>query len=78
MAHERPVATGVEALLGSEGAALDALEPTGRVRVAGETWSAVATAPVAPGERVRVVAVAGAVLTVRPLRVERHRMEETA
>jgi membrane-bound serine protease (ClpP class) len=76
MAHERPIATGVEALLGSEGAAIDALEPSGRVRVAGETWSATATAPVAPGERVRVTAVSGAVLTVRPLRGEPHALEE--
>jgi len=57
-AQRAPVSTGVEGLIGELGSAAEALDPTGRVLVHGETWSARATRPVAVGERVRVVRVA--------------------
>ena len=68
-AHGVRAVTGVEGMLHQEGLAIDPLaaDAQGRVSTRGEIWTA-AAAPgedIAGGERVRVVAVRGMVLTVR-------------
>ncbi|RMF81457.1 MAG: nodulation protein NfeD, partial [Nitrospirae bacterium] len=70
-AQRRRPATGLAGLVGEEGVARTNLEPggaPGKVFVHSELWNATATAPVAAGERVRVVAVEGFTLHVEPAR----------
>jgi membrane-bound serine protease (ClpP class) len=65
-AHRGPVATGIEALSGRLGIATSDLVPEGRVRVATETWRAVADPPgVRAGEEIEVMGVSGITLQVR-------------
>ncbi|MGA3174045.1 MAG: nodulation protein NfeD [Syntrophorhabdales bacterium] len=59
------VKTGREGLLGETGTARTDLAPSGKVFVHGELWDARSEEPVAPGERVRVVAVDGMTLRVK-------------
>ena len=63
---QRPV-TGTAGMLDEIGRALTSIDPgaTGRVQTHGEIWTATADEPIAPGERVQVVAVKGLLLTVR-------------
>jgi membrane protein implicated in regulation of membrane protease activity len=60
----------VDSLVGEATTAVTSLEPGGRGRVElrGSIWNArnVSTAPVAAGQRSRVVAIDGLVLDVRP------------
>jgi membrane protein implicated in regulation of membrane protease activity len=56
---------GAEALIGAEGVALSDCRPSGRVRVRGESWSALCSEGVDAGERVVVLAVADLTLEVR-------------
>lgn len=65
-AWRRPVVSGRESLTGRAATALSDFDDEGRVSVFGESWKARATAPVRKGERVRVTAVEGLVLTVKP------------
>jgi len=60
------VTTGAAGMLDEVGVAQTALALEGRVFVHGEWWNAVATAPVAAGAKVRVVAVEGLKLRVVP------------
>ena len=59
---------GAEGMIGERAEVIEACDPRGRVMVRGEIWSAVADSEreLAPGERVRVLAVAGLTLTVGP------------
>jgi membrane-bound serine protease (ClpP class) len=66
-ARKRPVVTGGEALLGSEGETLSWQGREGRVRVSGEIWQARADAPLAAGSRVKVVGRDGLVLRVEAI-----------
>jgi membrane-bound serine protease (ClpP class) len=64
-ATRSPVVTGIQALIGRIGVALSDLAPLGRVRVAGEVWTAVSeTGPIPAGEAVEVVGVEGVTLRV--------------
>ena len=67
--RKRPVVTGGEALLGSEGETLSWQDREGRVRVKGEIWQARADAPLAAGSRVKVVGRDGLVLRVEAIPV---------
>ena len=60
--------TGASGMLDEAGEALTSIDPggVGRVRTHGEIWTATAEQPVSAGDRVRVTAVRGLVLTVRP------------
>lgn len=60
------VITGTAGMLGEIGVARTPLAPAGKVFVRGEYWDAEATAGVAEGARVRVVAVEGLKLKVEP------------
>ncbi|NNF52169.1 MAG: nodulation protein NfeD [Gammaproteobacteria bacterium] len=62
----RPVETGLEAMLGAFAVAREDFERTGNVFIHGESWSAVSSAPVRNGQRVRVTAIDGLVLNVEP------------
>ncbi len=76
-AQRRQAATGLEGLVGEEGEARSALDPAGKVFVHSELWNARATAPVAAGTRVRVVAIRGLELTVEPVATARDRPPST-
>lgn len=67
--RKRPVVSGVEELLGAEVEVIDDFDAGGhgRVRVHGELWGARSAASPRRGERVRVNAVDGLVLTVEPV-----------
>ena len=65
-ARENKVISGAEGMIGEIGVALAALDPQGKVFVHGEYWDAVASAPVAAGERVEVTAIEHLKLKVRP------------
>jgi membrane-bound serine protease (ClpP class) len=62
----QPAVTGAAGLLNEEGIAHTDLAPAGTVRIHGEFWSAVASAPIARGTPVRVLAVDGLRLKVEP------------
>lgn len=66
-ARRRPVKTGVEQLLSERVVALKDFERDGPVRMHGEIWNAIASAPVKEGQILRVTAVDGLVLHVAPL-----------
>ncbi len=71
-ARRRPVVSGVEELLHSEGEVIEAkvIEGggcEGRVRVHSESWAARAQHPLVPGQRVRIVEVDGLTLVVEPV-----------
>jgi len=57
---------GVDALVGSEASAMEALSPEGHVLVEGEIWRAVASEPVAAGTKLRVVGHEQYLLRVAP------------
>jgi membrane-bound serine protease (ClpP class) len=61
------VQIGPEALVGAIGVAQQALAPRGQILVHGELWVAVADAPVAAGDNVRVRAIDGLKLLVEPV-----------
>ena len=62
--RKAPVVTGREQLLGSAGVALEDFEREGWARVHGETWRVRSAGPVRKGQRLRVTAMDGLVLTV--------------
>jgi membrane-bound serine protease (ClpP class) len=64
--RKRPVVTGSEAMIGSQGEAIAWQDDKGRVSVRGEVWLARANAPLAAGSRVKIVGRDGLVLIVEP------------
>jgi membrane-bound serine protease (ClpP class) len=64
--RRRPVVTGREQLVGGIGEALEDFTGPGHIRIFGETWNAVSTAPVTRGQRLRVDRVEGLTLFVSP------------
>ena len=65
-ARRRPVVSGAEGLLRETAEAVEAFEHEGTVRVHGEHWRAVSEQPVHAGQRLRVTAVDGLTLHVKP------------
>jgi membrane-bound serine protease (ClpP class) len=65
--QRRPPAVGAEAMVGEIGHAQERLAPSGTVMVHGEYWAADSDEPVDAGGRVRVTAVRGLRLRVRPV-----------
>ena len=65
-ARRRPVVAGREQMIDSTGPVLDWRGVEGRVRVRGESWNARSTAPLRPGQQVRVTAIDGLTLHVEP------------
>jgi membrane-bound serine protease (ClpP class) len=66
MSRRRAVVTGREQMLGSRGTVESWSGSSGQVFIHGEYWNAVASAPLAPGSRVRVIGIEGLTLTVGP------------
>src|SRR5689334_16593073 len=62
--HRRPIVSGREHMIGAAGEALEDFEGEGWARVRGEQWRVRARGPVRRGERLRVTAMQGLVLTV--------------
>ena len=71
-ARANKVITGANGMLGESAVAVTALAPFGKVRVRGEYWDAIAPpgTQVEPGARVRITAVQGLQLNVKPDRQE--------
>jgi membrane-bound serine protease (ClpP class) len=67
-ARANKVVTGPAAMLGEAGVAITMLAPSGKVQVHGEYWDAVAPPgiPLEPGSKVRITAVNGLRLAVKP------------
>jgi membrane-bound serine protease (ClpP class) len=67
--RRRRARVGAEALVGATAEVVERLDPEGRVRVAGELWSARTTTaePVEPGTAVTILALEGLVLDVEPI-----------
>ena len=65
-ARGQPVVSGREYLLGDTGVVLDTGTAQTFARVQGEMWQVRSSAPLAPGERVRVMGIDGLTLTVEP------------
>jgi len=64
--RRRAVVSGAEEMLQAVGEALEDFDGAGRVRVHSEEWQARAAAPIRQGQRIRVIARDGLVLTVEP------------
>ena len=62
--RRRPVVTGREHMIGASAEALEDFEQEGWARVHGESWRVRSNAPVRRGERLRVKAIDGLILTV--------------
>lgn len=63
-ARRSKVVTGATGMIGEIGVCRTALDPEGQVVVRGEYWSAIASAPIPAGARVRVTNIAGIKLVV--------------
>jgi len=67
-AQRRKVVTGVEALTGDTGEVIDELDPSGTVKINGETWNAESlSGSIGKGEKVRVKEMRNLKLYVEPL-----------
>jgi membrane protein implicated in regulation of membrane protease activity len=60
------VKTGAEGMIGERAETMEALDPSGNVRVRGEIWNARASAPIPDGAPVRITAIEGLTLLVEP------------
>jgi membrane-bound serine protease (ClpP class) len=67
-ARRRPVVSGAEGLVREFAEAVEDFEHEGLVRVHGELWTAVSTAPARAGQRLKVRKVDGLVIHVEPVR----------
>jgi membrane-bound serine protease (ClpP class) len=68
--HRRRVVSGREHMVGSVGEALEDFERAGTVRVLGESWQAVSSAPLRRGQTVRITGLDGLTLIVDPEKEE--------
>jgi membrane-bound serine protease (ClpP class) len=66
-ARRRPVASGLEELVGGTAIAIEDFTGEGRVTIHSERWNARSDSPVNKGQQVRVTNVKGLVLTVEPI-----------
>src|SRR5919197_810813 len=66
--QRRQAKVGAEALLGATARVVSRLDPDGRVQVKGELWQARSTGaePLEPGAAVRILALEGLTLVVKP------------
>ncbi len=66
----RPVVSGTEEMLGSEGEALGDFDAEGLIHIHGEQWNARTNRPVRRGQRVRVRDIDGLTLLIEPSEVQ--------
>ena len=69
-ARNRPVVSGVEEMLTATGEVLEDFEGNGRIRIHGEVWNARSAVPLHKGSLVKVIAMDGLVLHVKPVTKE--------
>jgi len=69
-ARNRPVVSGVEEMLTAVGEVLEDFEGNGRIRIHGEVWNARSAVPLHKGSLVKVIAMDGLVLHVKPVTKE--------
>jgi len=72
----RPATTGAEAMRGREGVVLTTEGRSGMLRYEGELWTYSAPAPLAPGDRVRIVEIEDLTALVRPVAEQRRARPE--
>ncbi|HEY4137538.1 MAG TPA: NfeD family protein, partial [Casimicrobiaceae bacterium] len=65
-ARRIPLVSGVQALVGADGEMVEDASDTGWANIRGETWKVRTAAPLARGQRVRVIAVDGMLPRVAP------------
>jgi membrane-bound serine protease (ClpP class) len=65
-ARQRPVVSGMEQIVHSTGTVIDDFEQEGWARIHGEQWKIHSNRPLKRGDRIRVVAMDGLILTVEP------------
>lgn len=65
--RQRPPATGAEQMLASQGTVIDWSGEIGNIRIRGEVWAARASAPLKPGDTVRVASRDSLTLIVEPV-----------
>jgi membrane-bound serine protease (ClpP class) len=65
-ARGRPLVSGVSSLIGADGEMVEDASDTGWANIRGETWQVRTSAPLARGQKVRVVAVDGLLPRVAP------------
>lgn len=65
-ARRRRVVSGKEEMIGAIGEALENFKGAGRVRVHSEEWQARSESPLKRGQKVKVIAIEGLMLTVEP------------
>ena len=65
-ARNRPIVSGIEAMVSHEATALEDFDGDGAVLLDGERWRARSQHRVTKGERLRVTAIAGLVVSVEP------------
>ena len=63
-AREKPIVSGSEEMVGSEGEALGDFDSNGWVFVHSENWKATSKSPIKRGQKIKVTAVNGLVLSV--------------
>jgi membrane-bound serine protease (ClpP class) len=68
--RHQPAVSGVQAIIGAQGVAVESFDQCGRVRVEGEIWAARSLGPVQVGQSIRVRAVEGLTLDVEPITKE--------
>lgn len=66
----KPVVSGMEEMLDSMGEVIEDFDHTGRIHIHGETWQAQTTSPLKRGDKVKVTAIEGLKLHVKPLAEE--------
>jgi membrane-bound serine protease (ClpP class) len=66
-ARRAPIVSGIQALVGAGGEMLDDAIGAGWASIRGETWSVIATSPVARGQAIRVVGIEGTRPRVSPV-----------
>jgi membrane-bound serine protease (ClpP class) len=64
--YRRPVVSGREVMVGSEGEVLEVAEGEIWAQVMGERWKVTSSEPLVSGQRIRVVGLRGLTLDVRP------------
>ena len=65
-ARRKPVVSGSEELIGSNGEVIEAIDYYGRVRVHSENWQAKSQVSISPGQKIRVIGIDGLTLIVEP------------
>ncbi len=65
-ARQRPVVSGMEQLIGGVGEVLEDFDSHGWIRIHGERWEVQTSTPLKHGQKARVTALNGLVLTVKP------------